>query len=48
LPRTLYLKLTEQPKVEGVSINSLVAELTAEAIGSRRDLKNNSPPMNAD
>jgi|ERR1039458_8471349 antitoxin HicB len=36
LPRTLYLKLTEQAKSEGVSINSLVTAMIAEAIGSRR------------
>ncbi len=36
LPRTLYLKLTEQAKREGVSINSLVTAMIAEAIGSRR------------
>jgi antitoxin HicB len=35
LPRTLYLKLTEQAKREGVSINSLVTAMIAEAIGSR-------------
>jgi antitoxin HicB len=36
LPRTLYLKLTEQARREGVSINSLVTAMIAEAIGSRR------------
>jgi antitoxin HicB len=36
LPRTLYLKLTERAKSEGVSINSLVTAMIAEAIGSRR------------
>jgi len=36
LPRTLYLRLTEQAKREGVSINSLVTAMIAEAIGSRR------------
>lgn len=35
LPRTLYLKLTEQAKREGVSINSLVTAMIAEAIGSK-------------
>lgn len=35
LPRTLYLKLTEQAKSEGVSINSLVTAMIAEAIGLR-------------
>lgn len=36
LPRTLYLKLTERAKGEGVSINSLVTAMIAEAIGSGR------------
>lgn len=36
LPRTLYLKLTEQARREGVSINSLVTAMIAEAIGARR------------
>jgi antitoxin HicB len=36
LPRTLYLKLTAQARSEGVSINSLVTAMIAEAIGSRR------------
>ena len=36
LPRTLYMKLTERAKSEGVSINSLVTAMIAEAIGSRR------------
>jgi antitoxin HicB len=36
LPRTLYLKLTEQAKSEGVSINSLVTAIIAEAVGARR------------
>ena len=36
LPRTLYLTLTEQAKSEGVSINSLVTAMIAEAVGSRR------------
>ena len=35
LPRTLYMKLTERAKSEGVSINSLVTAMIAEAIGSR-------------
>jgi antitoxin HicB len=39
LPRTLYLKLTEQAKNEGVSINSLVTAMIAEAIGARRQTK---------
>lgn len=36
LPRTLYMKLTEQAKTEGVSINSLVTAMIAEAVGARR------------
>jgi len=36
LPRTLYSKLTLQAESEGVSINSLVTAIIAEAIGSRR------------
>ena len=36
LPRTLCLKLTEQARKEGVSINSFVTALIAEAIGQRR------------
>lgn len=36
LPRTLYSKLTKQAENEGVSINSFVAAIIAEAIGSRR------------
>jgi len=39
LPRTLYLKLTKQAKNEGVSINSLVTAIIAEAIGARRRTK---------
>ena len=35
LPRTLYSKLTKQAEAEGVSINSLVAAIIAEAIGAR-------------
>ena len=35
LPRTLYMKLTERAKSEGVSINSLVTAMIAEAIGSK-------------
>jgi len=34
LPRTLYMRLTERAKGEGVSINSLVTVMIAEAIGS--------------
>ena len=36
LPRTLYSKLTKQAENEGVSINSLVTSIIAEAIGSRQ------------
>src|SRR5882724_7314778 len=36
LPRTLYSKLTKQAEEEGVSINSLVTAIIAEAIGARR------------
>jgi antitoxin HicB len=36
LPRTLYAKLTMEAEREGVSINSLVTAIIAEAIGSRR------------
>jgi antitoxin HicB len=36
LPRTLYSKLTKQAENEGVSINSLVTAIIAEAIGSRQ------------
>jgi len=35
LPLTLYQKLTEQARLEGVSINSLVTLMIAEAIGGR-------------
>jgi antitoxin HicB len=35
LPRTLYLKLTKQAEREGVSINSLVTAIIAEAIGAK-------------
>lgn len=35
LPRILYLKLTKQAESEGVSINSLVTAIIAEAIGSK-------------
>src|SRR5665213_1740813 len=35
LPRTLYSKLTVQAEHEGVSINSFVTSIIAEAIGSR-------------
>src|SRR5665213_178819 len=34
LPRTLYMRLTERAKGEGVSINSLVTAMIAEAIGT--------------
>jgi antitoxin HicB len=36
LPRTLYMRLTERAKGEGVSINSLVTAMIAEAIGSNK------------
>jgi predicted HicB family RNase H-like nuclease len=36
LPLTLYSKLTKQAESEGVSINSLVTAIIAEAIGARR------------
>jgi antitoxin HicB len=36
LPRTLYARLTEQAKREGVSINSLVTAMIAEAMGAKR------------
>jgi antitoxin HicB len=35
LPRTLYSKLTKQAEAEGVSINSFVTAIIAEAIGSK-------------
>ena len=35
LPRTLYSKLTVQAEKEGVSINSFVTAIIAEAIGAR-------------
>ena len=39
LPRTLYAKLTRQAEIEGVSINSLVTAIIAEAIGAKRSLR---------
>ena len=36
LPRTLYSKLTAQAQNEGVSINSFVTAIIAEAIGARQ------------
>ncbi len=36
LPRTLYSKLTKQAENEGVSINSLVTAILAEAIGAKQ------------
>ena len=36
LPRSLYSKLTRQAEIEGVSINSLVTAIIAEAIGSKQ------------
>ena len=41
LPRTLYARLTKQAEREGVSINSLVTAIIAEAIGSRQAHSNN-------
>ncbi len=38
LPRTLYSKLTAQAENEGVSINSFVTAIIAEAIGARQAL----------
>lgn len=35
LPRTLYSKLTKQAESEGVSINSYVTAIIAEAIGAK-------------
>ena len=40
LPRTLYMKLTKQAESEGVSINSLVTAIIAEAVGLKRAEKN--------
>jgi antitoxin HicB len=39
LPRTLYSKLTRRAESEGVSINSLVTAIIAEAIGSNPQRK---------
>jgi antitoxin HicB len=36
LPRTLYAKLTKQAESEGVSINSFVTAIIAEAIGAKQ------------
>lgn len=36
LPRTLYSKLARQAESEGVSINSLVTAIIAEAVGARQ------------
>ncbi len=36
LPRTLYARLTKEAENEGVSINSLVMAIIAEALGSRQ------------
>ena len=36
LPRTLYSKLTKHAENEGVSINSLVTAIIAEAIGAKQ------------
>jgi antitoxin HicB len=38
LPRTLYTKLTAHAEAEGVSINSMVTAIIAEAIGARRKI----------
>jgi antitoxin HicB len=35
LPRTLYAKLSRQAQREGVSINSFVTAIIAEAVGAR-------------
>ena len=39
LPRTLYSKLTKRAEFEGVSINSLVTAIIAEAIGAKQARK---------
>jgi len=39
LPRTLYSKLARQAESEGVSINSLVTAIIAEAIGGKQAQK---------
>ena len=39
VPRTLYSKLTRQAKNKGVSINSFVTAIIAEAIGAKRARK---------
>jgi antitoxin HicB len=36
LPKTLYAKLTAQAEAEGVSINSFVTAIIAEAVGAKR------------
>jgi antitoxin HicB len=36
VPRTLYAKLTKQAESEGVSINSFVTAIIAEAIGAKQ------------
>jgi antitoxin HicB len=36
LPRSLYSKLTKEAEKEGVSINSLVTAIIAEAVGARQ------------
>ena len=36
LPRTRYSKLTKQAEIEGVSMNSLVTAIIAEAIGAKQ------------
>ncbi len=39
LPRTLYSKLTKQADAEGVSINSFVTAIIAEAIGAKQAVR---------
>ncbi len=39
VPRTLYAKLTKQAGNEGVSVNSLVTAIIAEAIGAKQARK---------
>ena len=39
VPRTLYSKLTKQAATEGVSINSFVTAVIAEAIGAKKARK---------
>jgi antitoxin HicB len=46
LPRTLYSRLTKQAEMEGVSINSLVTAIIAEAVGARLSRVENSDAKN--